>query len=166
MVLRFFVANPAARDSTKAISSHALWTAAIAFLATGTTGLANLWAIPDSNHPGESSAAALIMHAAAPGLWLGIIYTLGQFTWPRHLKPVRSASLEVRSVKTVIPKFLAGLLLVCTVLSTVAIVFAWSDTGAPGRVGTESFSSYEEDDDSRPDLHRRRSRGRGRPARG
>ncbi|GAA1496904.1 hypothetical protein [Paeniglutamicibacter kerguelensis] len=144
VVLRFFVANPAARDSTKAISSHALWTAAIAFLATGTAGLANLWANPDPNYPSETSAPALVMHAAAPGIWLGIIYTLGQFTWPRHLKPVRSASLEVRSIKTVIPKFLAGLLLVCTVISNVAIVFAWSDPGAPSRVGTESFSSYDQ----------------------
>ncbi|MGL3806788.1 hypothetical protein ACSYDW_11890 [Paeniglutamicibacter sp. R2-26] len=144
LVLRFFVANPSARDSSKAVSSHAMWTAVIAFLASGTTGLANLWTNPDPNYPGETSSPVLVMHAAAPGLWLGVIYALGQFTWPRHLKPVRSASLEARSIRTVIPRFLASLLLVCTLLSTVAIAFAWSDPGAPNRVGTESSGTYEQ----------------------
>jgi hypothetical protein len=143
LVLRFFVANPTATDSTKAISSHALWTAAIAFLASGTSGLTNLWANPDPSYPGETSAPTLIMHAAAPGLWLGVVYILGQFTWPRHLKPVRSASLQVRSVKMAIPKLLAAVLLVCTLLSTMLIIAAWNDAGAPDRVGSADATGIE-----------------------
>ena len=130
VLLRFFVANPTSRDSTRAISRHALWTAAIAFLASGTSGLANLWANPDPNHCLRvRRPAMLLMHAAAPGLWLGIVYVLGQFTWPRHLKPVRSASLQVRSVKTAIPKLLAAVLLLCTLLGTLLVVAAGTIPG-------------------------------------
>lgn len=143
VLLRFFVANPTSRDSTRAISSHALWTAAIAFLASGTSGLANLWANPDPNHSSESGVPVLLMHAAAPGLWLGIVYVLGQFTWPRHLKPVRSASLQVRSVKTAIPKLLAAVLLLCTLLGTLLVVAVWNDPGAPGRAGSHDSTGSE-----------------------
>ncbi|QXQ09314.1 hypothetical protein [Paeniglutamicibacter sp. Y32M11] len=142
VLLRFFVAAPNATNTTEAISRHAFWTALIAFLASGTSGLSNLWAIDPETHTGiiVDGQPVLLMHAAAPGLWLTLVYILGQFTWPRHLKPVRSASLEVRSVKTLVPKFLAGLLLVCTVISTVAIIFAWNDPGAPHREGNDSSS--------------------------
>lgn len=138
VLLRFFVATPNAHNTKEAIARHAFWTALIAFLASGTSGLANLWANPSPGSPGETAMPTMIMHAAAPGLWLGLVYILGQFTWPRHLRPVRSASLEVRSVKDVIPRFLAGFLLLCTIISTVLLIVAWNDAGAPSRAGNES----------------------------
>lgn len=147
VLLRFFVAAPNATNATEAISRHAFWTALIAFLASGTSGLSNLWAIAPDADTGmivDTQPTTMLMHAAAPGLWLTLVYILGQFTWPRHLKPVRSASLEVRSVKTLVPKFLASLLLVCTVISTVAIIFVWNDPGAPHREGNDSSSSSQE----------------------
>ncbi|MET0977270.1 MAG: hypothetical protein ABWX63_00490, partial [Paeniglutamicibacter terrestris] len=147
VLLRFFVAAPNATNTTEAISRHAFWTALIAFFASGTSGLSNLWAIAPDAGTGmmvDTQPTTMLMHAAAPGLWLTLVYILGQFTWPRHLKPVRSASLEVRSVKTLLPKFLASLLLVCTVISTVAIIFVWNDPGAPHREGSDSSSSSQE----------------------
>lgn len=138
VLLRFLVASPNAKNTTEAISRHAFWTALIAFLASGTSGLANLWAHPSPGMPTDPAAPTMLMHAAAPGLWLGLVYILGQFTWPRHLRPVRSASLEVRSVKAVIPRFLAGFLLLCTIISTALLIVAWNDSGAPSRAGNES----------------------------
>lgn len=140
VLLRFFVASPNASNTTEAISRHAFWTALIAFLASGTSGLANLWANPSPGTPTEPSAPTLLMHAAAPGLWLGLVYILGQFTWPRHLRPVRSASLEVRRVRDVFPRFLAGFLLLCTVISTALLIVAWNDSGAPSRTGSDAGS--------------------------
>lgn len=148
VLLRFLVAEPNASNATAAISRHAFWTALIAFLASGTSGLSNLWANPGENLLRETGSAeigvpTLIMHAAAPGLWLGIVYVLGQFTWPRHLKPVRAASLEVRRLKTLVPRFLAGFLLLCTAISTVLIIVAWNDSGAPDRVGNDASTGME-----------------------
>ncbi|KAA0977835.1 hypothetical protein FQ154_06130 [Paeniglutamicibacter gangotriensis] len=146
LLLRFLVAEPRASQATAAISRHAFWTALIALFASGTSGLTNLWVNPGENlllETGNASASVptLIMHAAAPGLWLGIVYILGQFTWPRHLKPVRSASLQVRSIKTAIPKFLAGFLLLSTILSTALVIVAWTDAGAPDRAGNDPSAS-------------------------
>ncbi|RAX49796.1 hypothetical protein DQ353_08185 [Arthrobacter sp. AQ5-05] len=148
VLLRFLVAEPSASNATAAISRHAFWTALIAFLASGTAGLSNLWANPGEDLFRETGSAStsfptLVMHAAAPGLWLGIVYVLGQFTWPRHLKPVRAASLEVRRLKTLVPRFLAGFLLLCTAISTVLIIVAWNDSGAPDRRGNESSTGME-----------------------
>ncbi|MDQ0095782.1 hypothetical protein [Paeniglutamicibacter psychrophenolicus] len=148
VLLRFLVAEPSASNAAAAISRHAFWTALIAFLASGTSGLSNLWANPGENllretGPASTSVPTLIMHAAAPGLWLGIVYVLGQFTWPRHLKPVRAASLEVRRLKTLVPRFLAGFLLLCTIISTVLIIVAWNDSGVPDRVGNDASTGIE-----------------------
>lgn len=143
VVLRFLVAAPKATNTIQAVSRHAFWTALIAFFASGTSGLSNLWANPGHQLQDHSGVPTLLMHAAAPGLWLGIVYVLGQFTWPRHLRPLRAASLEVRSVKALIPKFLAGFLLLCTAISTVLIVVAWNDPGAPDRAGTGDDTGIE-----------------------
>ncbi|MFL4476925.1 hypothetical protein ACIPUB_01465 [Paeniglutamicibacter sp. ORCA_105] len=137
VLLRFFVASPNAKNTTESISRHAFWTALIAFLASGTSGLANLWASTSPGTPTDPAAPTMLMHAAAPGLWLGLVYILGQFTWPRHLRPVRSASLQVRRVRDVFPRFLAGFLLLCTVISTALLIVAWNDPGAPSRIGSE-----------------------------
>lgn len=141
MLLRFVVATPKSSNVIEAVSQHAFWTALIAFFASGTSGLANLWAIPDTHATAPTDVTAMIMHAASPGLWLGVVYILGQFTWPRHLQPVRQASLEVRSVKAAIPKALAALLLGCAALSTVAVIAAWNDPGA----ATRTYSVVEDD---------------------
>ncbi|PQZ96146.1 hypothetical protein CQ018_02365 [Arthrobacter sp. MYb227] len=133
MLLRFVVATPKSANVIEAVSQHAFWTALIAFFASGTSGLANLWANPDPQASAPADVTAMIMHAASPGLWLGVVYVLGQFTWPRHLQPVRQASLEVRSVKDAIPRALAAVLLGCVALSTVAVIAAWNDPGAPSR---------------------------------
>lgn len=137
LVLRGFAGNPTAPNSTDGISRHAFWTAVIAFFASGTAGLKNLWANQEPLAADAGSFENLAMHAAAPGLWLGAIYLIGQYTWPRHLQPVRSASLEVRSAKKVVPKYLAGILLLVTILSAAAITVAWNDAGAPSRTGND-----------------------------
>lgn len=142
VVLRFVVATPRAGNIVESISQHAFWTALIAFFASGTSGLMNLWANPDPQSPSDSSIPTMVMHAAAPGLWLGIVYILGQFTWPRHLQPVRSASLEVRSVKAVIPRALASVLLACAAISTVLVIIAWNDPGAADRTATDAPDVY------------------------
>lgn len=142
LLLRIFSSNSHRNNRARNISSHAFWSAVIAFFASGVNGLANLWTLPSFTTYGESNWENRLMHAAAPGLWLGIIYLIGQFTWPRNLQPVRSASLEVRSAKALIPKYLAGFLLLITLLSSVAIGFAWNDAGAPQRTGTDQSSSY------------------------
>lgn len=142
LLLRIFSSNSHQNNRARNISSHAFWTAVIAFFASGVNGLSNLWALPSFTTYGASNWENRIMHAAAPGLWLGIIYLIGQFTWPRHLQPVRSASLEVRSATALIPKYLAGFLLIITMLSSVAIGFAWNDAGAAHRSGVDQSSSY------------------------
>lgn len=148
LLLRFFSSNSNQGNRARNISSHAFWTAVIAFFATGVTGLSNLWAQPGYTTYGEANWENRIMDAAAPGLWLGAIYIIGQFTWPRHLAPVRSASLEVRSVKQLVPKYLAGLLMLVTLLSSIAIAFAWNDPGAPHRAGSDQTNAQLQDYDS------------------
>lgn len=143
LVLRFFSANAHQANRSRNISSHAFWTAIVALVTSGVMGLSNLWAITPENHYNESSLETRIMHAAAPGLWLGIVYIIGQFTWPRHLKPVRSASLEVRSAKTLIPRALAGILLCATLLSAVAIAFSWNEQGVPQRLSSSAQQSFD-----------------------
>lgn len=154
LLLRIFSGNSNQNNRARDISSHAFWTAVIAFFASGVNGLSNLWTLPSFTTYGESNWENRIMHAAAPGLWLGLIYLIGQFTWPRHLQPVRSASLEVRSAKALIPKYLAGLLLIITLLSSVAIGFAWNDAGAAQRTGSDqtnsNISDYDTDDYGNP----------------
>lgn len=135
LLLRAFYSNSNQINTARKVSSHALWTSVIALFSSGVTGLSNLWAISESGLSSTSSFEARVMHAAAPGLWLGIIYLIGQFTWPRHLKPVRSASLEVRSAGKLIPRALAGILLTATLLSAVAIGFAWNDPGQSAHHG-------------------------------
>ncbi|MFJ6417567.1 hypothetical protein [Paeniglutamicibacter sp. NPDC091659] len=139
LVLRAFAGNPAALNSTEGVSRHALWTAVIAFFASGTAGLENLWTNREPFAADSGSFENLAVHAAAPGFWLGVIYLIGQYTWPRHLQPVRSASLEVRSVKKVVPKYLAGALLLVTILSAAALTVAWNDSGAPSRTGNDGY---------------------------
>ncbi|GAA1870782.1 hypothetical protein GCM10009715_17130 [Paeniglutamicibacter psychrophenolicus] len=129
-LLRFFVSNATHGNRARNISSHAFWTAVIALFASGVSGLDGLWSIPDTPVPGDPGTASRIITAASPGLWLGLIYVLGQFTWPRHLQPVRSASLQVRSVAGLIPKLMAGLLVLAALLAGVAIAVAWNDPGA------------------------------------
>lgn len=80
MLLRFVVATPKSANVSEAVSQHAFWTALIAFFASGTSGLANLWANPDPQASAPADVTAMIMHAASPGLWLGVVYILGQFT--------------------------------------------------------------------------------------
>ncbi len=145
VVLRFMAADPASRANTTGVSRHALWTAVIAFFASGTSGLSNLWATAEGNLADATGFEHLAVHAAAPGFWLGAVYLIGQYTWPRHLQPVRTASLEVRSAKKVVPRYLAGVLLLVTLLSSITIAAAWNDAGAPSRTGYDSgaWSSVE-----------------------
>ena len=133
LVLRAFAGNPSAHTGTGGVARHAFWTAVIAFFASGTAGLQNLWANGEPLGADAGSFESLAMHAAAPGFWLGTIYLIGQYTWPRHLQPVRSASLEVRSARKVVPKYLAATLLLATLLGAAAITIAWNDAGAPSR---------------------------------
>lgn len=154
LLLRLFASNSTPTNRSRNISRHALWTSIIGLLASGVTGLANLWEVPATDRMGNDSPGILLIHALAPGLWLGIIYILGQYTWPRHLKPVRTASLQVRQVRNLVPKYLAGILLLCTLLSAAAITVAWNDPGAPSRTGSHEATaqglSFDYDEQGNP----------------
>lgn len=108
--------------------SHSFWCALIAFFASTSWDLSKTWRIPLSE-PNSSSA---FIEALTPGIWVLLVYMIGLFTWPKELQPVRTASLEARTLATPFPKALGifvGLLLLA------AVGTLWPASAVEGRIG-------------------------------
>ncbi|WP_372697029.1 hypothetical protein [Arthrobacter sp. JSM 101049] len=147
--LRLQAHTPVSGDPRRSARSHALWTAVIAFFASSTSGLSALVHVAAPTYvddgqgsqwtsidPAGHTTLGLAWVAASPGLWLGLVYVLAQFTWPRPNSRVRTASLEVRTLRDHLPRALAATLAVLSVLGLAAIAWAWSSPGVapiPGR---------------------------------
>lgn len=89
---------------------HALWCAIIGYFASSSTAwFGDAMEIPYSD-PGKLDPVASVAVAATPALWVCFIYIAGQYTWPRSLKPQRTATLAPRSLTSPIPKTLLAIL--------------------------------------------------------
>lgn len=100
---------------------HAFWCAIIGFFASSSSN----WFSDAINVPIEEQSsldtAVSIAVAATPGVWIGFIYIASQYTWPRKLKPLRTATLTPRSLTSPIPKKLVAALLIVLVLACVSL---------------------------------------------
>lgn len=91
---------------------HALWCAVIAYFATSSSHwFDTFYQVPVGQLDVGGFWVGVGM-AATPAAWLLFVYVAGQFTWPRNLKPQRSASLQPRSLAGLVPKNLAVILAV------------------------------------------------------
>lgn len=100
---------------------HALWCAVIAFFASSSSDwFDTFYQIPNDPDTVYGFWTALGT-AATPAAWLAFAYIAGQFTWPRHLKPQRSASLTARSLTGLIPRPLLALLVLASVAAGAAM---------------------------------------------
>lgn len=131
--LRHLASGKAGEHPLTVVRRHAWWTAFIALFASGTLGLSGIWNVD----VGSSSPAALpvqdiwdhVPQALAPGLWLGAIYLLGQFTWPRQVGSRRSASLKVRRLTDYLPRVLTAVFAGSTLVAAGVMAWAWNTPG-------------------------------------
>lgn len=142
--LRLQAWTPVSGNPTRSARSHALWTAVIAFFASSTSGLDDLVRVAAPTYvddgqgshwtsidPAGHTTLGLAWVAASPGLWLGLVYVLAQFTWPRPNSRVRSAVLEVRTLRGHLPRVLTGLFAAFSALGLGAVAWAWTSPGVP-----------------------------------
>lgn len=110
---------------------HAWWCAVIAFFASSSSSwFSTFYEIP--NEPfNEYSLTAALGTAATPAAWILFVYVAGQFTWPRKLKPQRSASLQPRTVTGLIPRTLLALLVAAFSAAGIALWAVRDVTGLP-----------------------------------
>lgn len=113
-----------AGDEVAQARRHALWCALIGFFASSSSDwFDTFYQVPEGMAVDYGFWAGLGM-AATPAAWLFFIYFAGQFTWPRDLKPQRSASLQPRSLAGLVPKALAiflGLVLIAAAVALWAV---------------------------------------------
>ena len=100
---------------------HALWCAIIGYFATASSNwFGEAVDVPISDQSNLDVAMG-IASAATPGLWVAFIYVASQYTWPRRLKPLRTATLAPRSLTSPIPKKLVAATLVVLILACVTV---------------------------------------------
>lgn len=150
-VLRLLAAPPTRHHPRDSAANHALWTAVIGFFASSTSGLQDLLTLhaptlvetgPDSRYvqtAADQSAASMALTVGAPGLWLGLVYVLAQFTWPRPTARVRQASLEVRTLRGHLPPILASAFALMSVLALGAVAWAWTSPGVAPVTGRDAL---------------------------
>lgn len=148
--LRLQAWTPASGDPRRSARSHTLWTAIIAFFASSTSGLTALVRVPaptqgtdgqgtywTSIDPAGHTTLGLAWVAASPGLWLGLVYILAQFTWPRPNTRVRTATLEVRTLRDHLPRLLTVVFSSLSLLGLAAVIWAWTGPGFDPVPGSE-----------------------------
>ncbi|MGJ3402730.1 hypothetical protein [Glutamicibacter sp. Je.9.36] len=127
-ILRAFGPNKE-KGLVEGARQHALWCAIIGYFASSNS----LWfsdaiAIPYDDQSGLSLAPSVTV-AATPALWIAFIYVASQYTWPRKLKPQRTATLSPRSLTSPLPKkILVAMMLVLA--AACVTVYSVHDVGA------------------------------------
>ncbi|GGL96532.1 hypothetical protein GCM10010038_28500 [Glutamicibacter protophormiae] len=110
--------------------SHSFWCALIAFFASTSTPDQPFWSIAADGST-QWPAENIWFSVLSPALWLGTVYLIGLYSWPRELKSVRSASLEPRSLTTPVPR---RLLVTACLLAALSIASLWPMLSQPGFV--------------------------------
>lgn len=103
-------------DGRSTARSHAFWTAVIALFASSTAGLHDVGTIrqyadylPEySPANGGASWWADLGRFLTPAISVAGIYIIGQFTWPRARKPVRTVDLGIRRIRDFLPLYLTA----------------------------------------------------------
>ncbi|MFJ2350983.1 hypothetical protein [Glutamicibacter sp. NPDC087673] len=142
-IICVWLRSVAHRRGTPAIDrarSHSFWCALIAFFASTSWDLSETWRVSMT----ETNSGSAIAEALTPGIWVLLVYLIGLFTWPKELQPVRTASLEARSLTTPFPKALGafvGLLLL------IAVGSLWPASKVEGLVGVPAseFTTFDFD---------------------
>lgn len=117
--------------------SHSFWCALIAFFASTSGQGTPLWSIEDA----QTTAVGIWLAALGPALWMGAIYLIGSYSWPRELKSVRSASLEPRSLSTPMPRSLLATVAVIALLACGGLWFVYGQPGAAPTPALEIVTS-------------------------
>ncbi|MGH3652773.1 hypothetical protein [Glutamicibacter sp.] len=104
------------RGLLESARQHALWCAVIGYFASSSTTWFSDAATLPFDEQSSLDTAKRIMVASTPALWVAFIYIASQYTWPRRLKPQRTATLAPRSLTSPLPKkLLAAMLAVLAV---------------------------------------------------
>lgn len=123
---------------------HAFWCAVIGYFASSSaTWFSDAATLPFGEQSGLDTAKST-MAAATPALWVGFIYIASQYTWPRQLKPQRTATLAPRSLASPLPKKLL-LTLLAVLAGACLTVFAVRDVA---RIAPQPAVAGESPDDS------------------
>ena len=136
LFLRYLAWSPRGVDPRNSARSHAFWTALIALFASTSANLAGIAAVPapmDIQYDGDAAVLAgeaapwaeRLATVVAPALWLGLLYVLAQFTWPRPNGRVRTATLAPRTLRNHLPRRLAGVFAGSAVVALAAAAWAW-----------------------------------------
>ncbi|NJC23205.1 hypothetical protein BJ994_002281 [Arthrobacter pigmenti] len=123
--LRAFALTPRSdRTGVETARTHAFWTGLIGYLASSGMALYSAASF-DADVAGADYFPRILFAFLVPALSFSMIHILGQFTWPKHRRPVRRAALNVRRMSDFLPTrltALTGLVFVFSVVVCVAVV--------------------------------------------
>ncbi|MGM7671374.1 hypothetical protein [Microbacterium sp. A93] len=164
LILRGTAWSPGRGDPVRAVRTHAMITALIAFFASGTAGLSRLrtaeeyqvfgdGAFPVTTET-EGEIHRTIISAPVPGLtWvegLGItlgpvlgfvlVYVVAQYTWPRQSGAVRTARLKDRRPADLLPRYLTAFTVLIAVAALGPVALTWTVPGVEARQIDEQWS--------------------------
>lgn len=150
IILRYSAWTPAGGTPAASARMHGMVTALIALFATGTAGLERL-SRSGFSHAGPPSAQApgsyvhevpppplpwidALSAVAAPAVWLVVIYTVAQYSWPRPTAQVRTVRLAERTTVSYLPRPLTITTASVMVAGMIATALAWTAREVPARV--------------------------------
>ncbi|WP_028279622.1 hypothetical protein [Arthrobacter sp. H5] len=134
-VLRVIALTPGSdRTGVETARVHAFWTGLIGWLAGSGTALYSVGTVRPED-AGSDPFPAMLLAFAIPGIALSVVHFIGQFTWPRHRRRVRRASLGTRRVTDFVPTRLAALVAILFIIAVgISIVVRSVDPLAPVQV--------------------------------
>ncbi|NUL49252.1 hypothetical protein F7P69_29255 [Cellulosimicrobium funkei] len=157
LVLRGTAWSPGRGDPVRAVRTHAMITALIAFFASGSSGLSRLATAPEYEVFGhgafpvttetEGETVRTITTAQVPGVsWVeglgtvlgpvlgfALVYVVAQYTWPRQSGAVRTARLRDRQPANLLPRYLTAFTALLMVAALGLVALSWTAPGVEAR---------------------------------
>lgn len=130
VVVYFWLRAVAGNRRTPALQrakSHSFWCALIAFFASTSGQGGEFWKTTADGF--DVDAAGIWIAALGPSLWMGSVYLIGLYSWPRELQSIRSASLEPRSLSTPMPSYLLGTAVAIALAACACLFMVFSQPG-------------------------------------
>lgn len=167
LILRGTAWTPGRGDPVRAVRTHAMITAIIAYFASSTAGLNRLANAEEYGVFGngafpvttvtEGETVREIISAPVPGLaWaealsiilgpvlgFALVYVVAQYTWPRQSGSMRTARLKDRRPMDLLPRRLTAFTALITAAALGLVALTWSTPGVEARQIQERWGSAE-----------------------
>lgn len=167
LILRGTAWSPGRGDPVRAVRTHAMITAIIAYFASSTAGLNRLANAEEYGVFGngafpvttvtEGETVREIISAPVPGLaWaealsiilgpvlgFALVYVVAQYTWPRQSGSMRTARLKDRRPMDLLPRRLTAFTALITAAALGLVALTWSTPGVEARQIQERWGSAE-----------------------